>query len=485
MTAQVIPVMDESISSNSAAQRPHTIPSLPRLWASTLFVYIFPRRCGKLWLDASLPRAGIIAALNAIGGLATLFLVLVAERLWNPWGSSSSILPTSIGWHRIRTVSRAIPFQIADFIHDLPLLERAVGTIALLAMVVLALALPFFVLLPFAARPGPARPCVRHVARTVLLATGGLYLWGIALIAIFLRLAVTLRPNNGFDSEWERAITPVLLAGTTLGIWTLASLIAAIRLDYRTPADQPQPHDPWCDDCGYNLIAADPAGRCPECGRLVSDSLGSHTRLPTLWERNPKASNFPVIIQQLNLLVRHPRRLFLSMPTLNGQRAAQRWLLFSMLVIAAAALLIVPTIVVTGGILWSAEVLSGSLAMAFIWALLATMMVGIETAGVATVSRMRANREGPAGNGRGVYLAAAAKVTCYSSILMVAWVFLGGTQLIFAVHYFFNESHMPVLSIHTQQILLASSLSIAHIGGLLWYEFTVYRGIRAVQFANK
>ena len=108
-----------------------------------------------------------------------------------------------------------------------------------------------------------------------------------------------------------------------------------------------------------------------------------------------------------------------------------------MAIIAAAASLIVPAIVVTGGIVWSAGVFSGSLAMAFIWALLATMMVGIETAGVATVSRLRANRDGSAGNGsRGVYLATAAKVTCYSSILMVVWVLLGGTQLVVAIHYF-------------------------------------------------
>jgi hypothetical protein len=34
-------------------------------------------------------------------------------------------------------------------------------------------------------------------------------------------------------------------------------------------------------------------------------------------------------------------------------------------------------------------------------------------------------------------------------------------------------------------VALAGSLAVAHIGGLLWYELTVYRGIRAVQYANR
>jgi hypothetical protein len=33
--------------------------------------------------------------------------------------------------------------------------------------------------------------------------------------------------------------------------------------------------------------------------------------------------------------------------------------------------------------------------------------------------------------------------------------------------------------------MLAISLAVAHIGGLIWYELVVYRGIRAIQFANK
>jgi hypothetical protein len=89
--------------------------------------------------------------------------------------------------------------------------------------------------------------------------------------------------------------------------------------------------------------------------------------------------------------------------------------------------------------------------------------------------------------GGGIPLAAAAKVTCYSSILMLTWVVLGGMQLIIYSYLASNDyiKHMVKGSLRGEQVILAVSLGIAHIGGLIWYELTVYRGIRAVQYANK
>jgi len=113
-------------------------------------------------------------------------------------------------------------------------------------------------------------------------------------------------------------------------------------------------------------------------------------------------------------------------------------------------------------------------AVGIVWAMLGLMMVGIETAGIATFSRMK---------GTPVTLGTAAKVTAYSVPLMLPWVLLGGTQLL-VYRWWWAAYHLHV-TLRTQQIALVGSLAVAHIGGLLWYEFTVYRGIRSVQFANR
>jgi len=127
---------------------------------------------------------------------------------------------------------------------------------------------------------------------------------------------------------------------------------------------------------------------------------------------------------------------------------------------------------------WSVDLISGSLAMALVWAVLSCMMVGIETAGIATFSRMR---------GHGVFLAAAAKATCYASTLLVVWVFFGGLQLVGFVGWGdeFLVHTMRLGVSRSQQMLLAGALALPHMAGLLRYELTVYRGIRAIQYANK
>jgi hypothetical protein len=45
----------------------------------------------------------------------------------------------------------------------------------------------------------------------------------------------------------------------------------------------PESTDVLCEHCGYVLNGLPPGGRCPECGELVADSLGTQ-RLPTAWD---------------------------------------------------------------------------------------------------------------------------------------------------------------------------------------------------------
>ena len=76
---------------------------------------------------------------------------------------------------------------------------------------------------------------------------------------------------------------------------------------------------------------------------------------------------------------------------------------------------------------------AAGIAVASIWIFLGLMMVGIETAGIATIAYFRQ---------RPVDLAAASKVTCYASTLLLFWVILGGLQVVpIALYGITDASH--------------------------------------------
>ncbi len=436
----------------------------------------------------SLSRAAGVAVINAL--VLPLWGMLVVASVEALEGSSvrdpSNGVFVAHPVAAFRTVFESVPRDVYGLWTQpspiLAILHVAV-IVGITGIVLTGFAILFFVLLPFAARPGRNRACVLHMVRALLLSTGWVHVWGPVLAALLIVLV-----RQGYRPGFENYVEPVLTVLAGLTLWTLGALIVAVGADYRRAADMPQPHDPWCEECGYNLSAAAAEGRCPECGTPVVQSTGAEVRPPTAWELRPTIGNAKAIGAQLSLLFTRPRTLFFSMPTRTGQDAAHRWLLGSATAVGILASLILPAGVVLQvfTIDWGWTLAIGSLSVGIVWAILALMMVGIETAGIATFSRIRARANpDPSGPG-GVYLATAAKVTAYSASLMGPWVILGGAQLLayqyFSTPQFLFQHHIGV---RLEQILLAASLSVAHIGGLLWYELTVYRGIRAIQYANK
>jgi hypothetical protein len=452
--------------------------SLLRTWTSSFLVYFYPAKVGNLWLGVSLAKSIIVMLVNLALSLAWLTLIIVSVAAWsgsrlhvNAHNFNSDFVPRPV--HTFLELFGTVPQELYSQFSRLDILEKNALILFCLMATLTALAICFFCLLPFAARPSRNKSCVQHVIRAVLLGTGFVHVGGPVITALFI-LLITYR----YAPDLAFILGPLLVTLSVLILWAFAALIIAVRRDYRTQADLPQPHDPTCDDCGYNLVAADLHGRCPECGKPVIESIGPDIRPVTAWERNPSLLNFQTIRHQLARLIREPRKLFLDMPTLTGQPAAHRWLLYSLLLILMQAFLIVPALwffEFRGDSPFTLDYIWGGLIVGIMWAIFALMMVGIETAGIAGFSKMK---------GHPVYLAAAAKVTAYSSPLMLLWVLLGAAQLILTV-YLFDHNFFRHYSIRVEQVYLAISLSIAHIGGLLWYELTVYRGVRSIQYANK
>jgi hypothetical protein len=471
-----------------AAERHSERVGFFRAWTSSFLVYFFPRKTGRVWVDISLRRAAVVAMINF--ALAPLWLMLLTasveglERMVIRNTLTGEFAPHPL--QVFRKLFEGVPGEVYAF-WTVPSQWMAMKHLAVIigtsGTLITGFGILFFVLLPFGARPGRNRACVMHTLRALLLSTGWVHVWGPVLSATFVIFIV-----KQYMPGLENYVEPLLVVVMLLTLWTLGALIVAMGADYRRAKDFPEVHDPWCEACGYNLSAAAPEGRCPECGTAVADSIGPGVRPPTPWEQRPSIFNGKAISSQVSLLFRQPRTLFFSMPTLTGQDAAHRWLLGSVTAVGLLASLILPAGVAfqVFAIDWGWTLTVGSLAVGLVWAILALMMVGIETAGIATFSRLKArSNPDPSGPG-GVYLATASKVTAYSSSLMWPWVILGGAQLI-AFTYLQNvETHsLHPMSIRLEQIILACSLSAAHIGGLLWYELTVYRGIRAIQYANK
>jgi len=442
-----------------------------------VLVFLFPG-LSRAWTRVSLLPAVAIAVFNTLCGFLWTGLLVLAIHMWinfRPLENQYHSL-----WHiaAFRQASRSLRTAWAIEWANVGRLDRLALVFGALFFILGVFLLPYFVILPFGTRPSPNKACFRHVTRTVLLGSGAVHWWGAAFVALLLAFATWHMP--GLEIDYARAVTPLLLAFTGLSVWTLSVLVAAVRRDFRGPADQPEPHDPWCDECGYILVGVDPAGRCPECGRLIADSLGPHNRPPTPWERRPRFLNLPVILAQARAVVRRPRALFFSMPTLTGQAAAQRWLLGSTAVLFLLALPIVPALYLVLDAEWNFALVAGALAMGLAWAVFGLMMVGVETAGIAAFSRMR---------GQKVLLSTSSKVTSYAALLMIPWIILGGAQLV-AYTYLASLPGDAIrrlfhVGLQGEQIVLAVSLSIAHIGGLLWYELTVYRGVHAIQYANR
>ncbi len=353
---------------------------------------------------------------------------------------------------------------------------------------ILIVIMQWLAMLPFAARPGSVRAALIHNTRNVLF----MLVW-LPMIAVILNeygqhAMAHFRSSYIFDI----IATGTSLALSLVALWTI-SLARSLGVEYRTPADRSKPHDPTCDECGYNLTMSPTDGCCPECGKPVADSLSAATRRPSAWEQNPSLINPLRVMRQLFVVALSPFRYFSSIPLTTDHRAARRWLIFSLVLIGLCAAmlgpvlsylppLLLPLLHTQNQLAWPPELTFAnrqlylvSFAIGMTWALLALMMVGIETGGMAIVSHVRQTP---------VDLAAAAKVTCYASTFMLPWVFIGSIQILGTYLWTFDKTYL-VATERVKEVVAFGSGAVFHIAGLVIFEFIVYRGLRRIQYANK
>lgn len=446
-----------------AAPPPNLLPEHPRsnlltLALATILVYLAPRLAGRLWARA--PRWQYLT----LGSINLAILFTFALHLTN--------LITLPG----------VPLRIPPALFESSPSSVLSGPLLTLAALVLTFILlptmAYFIILPFAARPGSNRTTAWHVVRTTVLGTYAVYPCTAALFAFhhaWLRFADTQRPPLNF----YEFLLGYFVAGTILILLAFLTLFRAAGVEYRRAADLPKPQDLLCDACGYDLRMTPHNANCPECGKPVASIIGPNARIPSAWERHPNPLRLHTVLRQIATLIVAPMRLFETLPITTGHTAARRWLKMMLTLVGALAFWIV------GGLhLVAPDFIVGpdnprfylaGAAFGAIWALLAAMMVGIETAGVATVAWWRS---------RTLDLASASKVTSYASTLLLFWVLIGGTQIV-AIAWYANTDWPKRVGPRYDEIISVGTLAAAHILGLLWFEITVYRGLRKIQWANK
>jgi hypothetical protein len=453
---------------------------LMRLWGGLrLFL---PFYSGRRYLnELPLWQAAGVAAFNVFFWFVWIVIYHATLEWYSHGAGGNSSEPMSFFLGRVAT-SATPPnwwtmFQLTAHndwavVRQTPLVEiiPAVGGMAIVWF--LSTAMLYFILLPFVARHGSNKACALQVLKVSLLGTGISHLVGVALIAL---IAHNARSRASIDLNDD--LIEHMAVVCVICIYGFITLAHAAKVDYRRPADMPKRPEPLCEKCGYNLSVSPMDGRCPECGRPVIESLGPGVRVPTPWERSGQWWNPLAIARVARDMVFHPMQTFARMPGYTGKNMVERWLVVSVVLIAAEAFFLWPlTRLLTEGRgrMDDSQLYVGSFVLAATWAGLALMMVGIETAGVAIVAHYR---------GQHVDLATAAKVTGYASILLLFWIFIGSIHLL-ASYFISLHPEWHVFNARFRPYAFLVTLSIAQIGGLLWFEWTVYRGLRVVRFAN-
>lgn len=372
--------------------------------------------------------------------------------------------------------SLAIPFlkpigyerTIAEIFYNYPLPWLSVTLFLLLIMQWLAV-------LPFAGRTGSNTTTLMHVTRTVLLMTFWLPLTGIILWNLFPIFNPHIR--SFFSADFVAGGSAAIL--TPIALWTI-NVIRALGVEYRTINDLSAPHDPYCDECGYDLTMSPINSRCPECGKPVAESLSAAARNPSRWERNPAFFSPSQIAWQIKTLFSHPMTFFSSIPLRTDHAAARRWLMISLLFIGLTASLLGPALLYTDRdpvyFTFNNWVLYGiAYDIGLTWAMLALLMVGIETGGMAIIGTMK---------NYPIDLASTSKVTSYASIYMLVWVILGSAQIL-CIYIWMNQPAFRTVSERMQILVTFGSGAFVHIAGLVIFEWVVYSGLRKIQFSNK
>ena len=244
----------------------------------------------------------------------------------------------------------------------------------------------------------------------------------------------------------------------------------------RTPL-QPD-HALLCERCGYALAGLDPDDHCPECGRIVADSLHAR-RIGSPFQRQPSAANW---LRTVVSMLLHPARTY---DHLDVQPAHDRTLrtinvlIASALAVPAAINLIDPLalwlFVIGGPDGWKENALAALISLPVL-AVVCLTLTRTEQAGIALFGPRRGWR---------ITKPLARSICAHASVGWIAG--SAAASLGFAAGYGLER-----LAIHTSTGALNDAFLLAPyafaafglVGGMFAFEGLVFLGMLRCKHAN-
>ncbi|RJP41610.1 MAG: hypothetical protein C4547_01580 [Phycisphaerales bacterium] len=249
------------------------------------------------WFKAVAAHLLCILAIWAITVAAELVL---DDGNYNTWTTSVSRLRIeAISWERLTWGERlrfpfALVFTIlydgAGDIDATTLAFAAAGAHAS-CWLIAALAMPLFAM---------GEPLRRLFGRCLKLVFWSNVCFVVAALCYaFVRVGV----EGDWGGTWDDMLRTVLYDESVAGALTVLifmpwwfNVLFRLAARYAGPTEGPgwQPPPPHCNGCGYTIIGLPKSGRCPECGRVIADSLPTARRPPAWavvenWWRRPLA----------------------------------------------------------------------------------------------------------------------------------------------------------------------------------------------------
>jgi len=315
----------------ATAPRPERARRIP-FWKGLLCYWLMPGRLGPhlavgTWKSAL--AAHTVSVLFSAGIVGYILLTNYANAM------------QSSGLHGIRVALARTVIELAVGTTSTswnwvpPLL-----TVLLVPMAELALVAVAILAMPWCAGGDSALSAFRRSLKNVYWTTTALLPGSVGCLAVHLLQPTGLEPGllDGAEILCLAAVSAMILVFSFL---VLRMLIAGAKRYVGDPTGPAfAPREPLCDQCGYRITGLPSAGRCPECGLLLQDSLPGGRRQPTAWERHEfSPRGFLELVRLQGHILRTPA-FFERLPVHAGHATARHFWWGTFLLIVLGSLVV-------------------------------------------------------------------------------------------------------------------------------------------------
>jgi hypothetical protein len=274
---------------------------------------------------------------------------------------------------------------------------------------------------------------------------------------------------------------PLLVTlGGVMALWLLWVLLRSVGARREvTPIARP----PTCEACGYNLTAIPLESRCPECGMVVSASLGPDVRPGTAWQSRATMGTVWAWCKTTFTAIQRPdelgRQLLIVEPGNDHRRfmALHLPIVFGVgfLMLLIFALLSAPDDSF-GAKLPRFLMVMAVFGMACVGGMVVFSLLAAATIGTFESFRYQRN-----------LLPAAMQIACYLAPYLTMWAVFGGATglgVFWAEDAYVFRGLQDITGVFHETLAVATWL-VPNVACCIWFFLLLYRGTIGAAYANR